>query len=221
MALVPLLVYGITAFGGSAQTTAELIKADEQRRLNACLEKQLEDPQDAYEDGLAWLMEGNRPAARYCTATALIEIGHFVEGADRLEALAAAPDGGTVHDRAIYLAQAGNAWLLAGLPEEAVITLTDAITISPNDAAIYLDRARAHLALQDWEKGEADLDKSLSLEREVLEAHLLRGEARFQQGELDEAMADVDIARRLDPNNIDALLLRGKIREAKWKAAEQ
>lgn len=218
MALTPAIVYGLTALIGTAQTTSDLIKAEEQRRLNDCLERQLDDPEGAYEDGLAWLMEGNRPMARYCTATSLIELGKYVEGADRLEALAIAPDGGSVVDRSIYLAQAGNAWLLAGLPEEAIITFTDAMKFDANDPDLYKDRARAYLTQQKWKEGEADLDQAITLLSTDIEAYLLRGEARFQQNQFDTAMEDVDQARALDETNIDALLLRGRIREAKWQA---
>lgn len=215
MALVPALVYGITAFFSNAQTTADLIKAEEQQRLSACLQMQEEAPEEAYEDGLAWLMEGNRPAARYCTATSLITLGKFVDGATRLEELATAPDGGSVEDRAIYLAQAGNAWLLAGLPEEAIIALTDAMKFNANDPGLFIDRARAKLAIEKWADGEADLDQAIAIQPGDIDAYILRGEARLRQDRYDEAMDDVLQARALDETNIEALLLRGRIREEK------
>ena len=220
MLLAPALIFGLTALSANAGTIAEDIKADEQRRLNACLERQIDEPEEAYEDGLAWLSEGNRPGARYCTATSLIELGQYVEGADRLEALANAPDGGTLEDRAIYLAQAGNAWLIAGLPEEAINTLTDAIRLNNNSADLYLDRARAYLAQEKWKEGEADLDMVLTMQPHYTEALVLRGEAKLRQNRLDDAMADVVQARAVEEANIDALLLRGRIREAQRIAEE-
>lgn len=215
MALLPALVYGIAAFFSNAQTTADLIKAEEQQRLSACLQMQEDAPEEAYEDGLAWLMEGNRPAARYCTATSLIALGKFVDGATRLEELAMAADGGTVEDRAIYFAQAGNAWLLAGLPEEAIIAITAAIKFNANDPALFIDRARAQLTLEKWSEGEADLDEAIAMQPGDIDAYILRGEARLRQDRYDEAMDDVLQARALDETNIEALLLRGRIREEK------
>lgn len=214
------IIYGLFAISVNAQTIADDIKAEEQARLNACLERQIEEPEEAYEDGLAWLSEGNRPAARYCTATSLIQLGKYVEGADRLEALAGAPDGGTLEDRAIYLAQAGNAWLLAGLPEEAVIAFTDAMQFAAHDPTIFIDRARAYLLQEKWEEGEADLDQAIQMQPGDITAYLLRGEARLRQDRYDDAMGDVEQARAIDKTNIEALVLRGDIREAKRLASE-
>ena len=219
--LLPL-IYGVLALsvGAQAQTLSETLKAEEQARLNACLERQKEEPEEAYEDGLAWLMEGNRPGARYCTATSLIELGKYAEGADRLVALAGAPDGGTMDDRAIYLAQAGNAWLVAGLPEEAIATLDDAIRISEPNPDLYKDRARAYLMLEKWEEGESDLNSAVNLQPGDLDTYLLRAEARLRMEEYDAAMADIQQARAIDGENIDALVLRGRIREALRIAGE-
>ncbi len=215
MVFLSALVYAVATLSPSAQTTtADLIMADEQSRLNACLTKQEDDPEDAYEDGLAWLNEGNRPAARYCTATSLIALGQYVEGADRLEALAAAPDGGAGADRAIYLTQAGNAWMLAQLPQEAVITLTDAMKFDDEDAALYQDRARAYLMLDSWSEAESDLDQAIARQPGDIQSYILRGEARLRQDKLDAAMEDVLQARSIDETDIDALLLRGRVREA-------
>ena len=82
-----------------------------------CIEKIDKDAEAAYQDGLSWLSRGNRPAARHCTALALIALGHEAEGAARLEELANAPDGGTLEERGVYLVQSGNAWLMAGMPD--------------------------------------------------------------------------------------------------------
>ena len=95
---------------------AEIAKAED-ARLEACVERIETDPENAYEDGLAWTAEGNRPGARQCTALALIALGSLESGAERLQALATAPDGGTMEQRALYLSQAGHAWLQAGAPE--------------------------------------------------------------------------------------------------------
>ena len=95
------------------QSTGDLIAAEEQARLDACLTRIESDPEEAYEDGLAWLYQGNRPGARQCTALALIALGHPEEGAERLKNLANSTDGGTLEQRAAYLSQAGNAWIEA------------------------------------------------------------------------------------------------------------
>lgn len=214
MVLKSPLVYLCAAVMLGGFTTAEEIAIEEQEKLNACLQKLDEAPSEAYEDGLAWLSEGNRPGARYCTAMALIELGETAEGAFRLEALANAPDGGSLEDRALYLAQAGNAWLASNLPEEALLTLNNAIRLNPEDPDLLIDRARAHLLMENWVLGETDLTDALERQPGAFDAYLLRAETRLRQNRLDEAMNDVLQARAIDPENIEALLLRGRIREA-------
>ncbi|MCA8903936.1 MAG: hypothetical protein KDA43_03675, partial [Hyphomonas sp.] len=102
------------------QTAGEKLATAEQARLDACLARIQSDPENAYEDGLAWSFEGNRPGARQCTALALIALGHIEDGAARLVDLANASDGGTMEQRAAYLSQAGNAYIEADAPDQAL-----------------------------------------------------------------------------------------------------
>jgi len=62
---MPLLTAAAVSFV-MLQTAGERIAAQEQARLEACLAKIETDPDDAYEDGLAWTYQGNRPGARQC-----------------------------------------------------------------------------------------------------------------------------------------------------------
>ena len=71
---------------GQSSAITDTIRA-EQQRLNACIEKTESDPDEAYEDALAWLNEGARPNAQYCAALSLSALGHHAEAAIRLEAL--------------------------------------------------------------------------------------------------------------------------------------
>lgn len=186
----------------------------EQTRLTHCLDTIQHDAETAYEDGLAWTYEGNRPAARQCVALALIALGHEDEGAARLEDLANATDGGTLEQRGVYLAQAGNAWLQAGAAEAADVTLTNALKLSPDDADLYIDRAGARMILENWDQAIDDLDKALSLKPGYGPAHQLRAEARLNLKSYDLALADIKAAMLAEPDNIDTLVLRGQIREA-------
>ena len=214
MALTLPLVHALFALTVSASNISSDIADEEKQHLSDCLTLIEEDAEAAYEDSLAWLYEGNRPGARFCNASALIALDHPEDAALKLEALANAPDGGSLEDRALYLSKAGNAWLLAGLPDEAIIALNNALTLSDEDPAIYLDRARAYMLLQEWEKSEADLDEVLKRQPGDFDGWLLRSQARLQQDRYSEAMEDIIQARTLDDENIDALLLRGQIREA-------
>lgn len=197
-----------------AQTASADIARAEQARLEACLVKAEEAPQEAYEDSLAWLSSGNRPRARYCNAVSLLALDRLAEGAARLEALATAPDAITVEDRTLYLVQAGNAWLSANYPDAALVALTDALKLEMNDALIYKDRAAAYLALERWLEGIDDLDKALELSPRDAEALSLRARAHLAMDNLRAARIDMEEALSYEPENIEILVLRGEIREA-------
>lgn len=204
-----------------SQSAIEQIERAEEERLDACIELVDEDPDAAYEEGLRWLGEGATPPARYCTAVALIGLGNYREGAARLEDLANAPDAGGEADRALYLAQSGNAWLTAGYADAAVTTLTNALKLAPNDPDVRIDRAAAYLLLDEWQPAIDDLDKALSRYPNDIEALRLRSRAYLNLENLDKAEADMSRALVLDGRNIDTLVLRGEIREAKRLAVEE
>ena len=209
--LTPLLLGQST---GAAQAEAA--------RLNACVEKIGVDPENAYEDGLKWLYEGNRPPARQCTAMALIELGQLkhkpdltAEGAARLEELANAKDAGDIDQRAIYLIQAGNAWILAGSPAAAVVTLSNAMKLKPKDADLRKDRARAAMMMEKWPDAIQDLDTALALSPGDGEAYRLRAQANLENGQLLDATRDIKQARKMSPRDVSAVVLRGRIVEAR------
>ena len=196
------------------QSSAVDVSIDEDVRLEACVDRLETDPSGAYEDGLAWIYQGNRPKARQCTALALVALGRAGEGAARLEQLANATDGGTLEERALYLTQAGNAWLQAGAPEAAAVTFTNAIKLRPTEPDLLIDRASAHLMQEHWQAGADDLDAALELAPGLAIAHQLRAEARLNLGQLDAALEDVQAAMAAEPENVDVLVLRGRVREA-------
>lgn len=211
--------YLLVAMGQSAAGTAG--RVEEHRRLEACIAKIKDDPAEAYEDGLAWVGEGGRPFARQCTALALVELGHEAEGAVRLEELANASNGGSLRQRVIYLTQSGNAWLLAGAPDAALVTLTNAIKLGPNDPNLRADRGAAYMELERWEEAADDLDFALGALRQDQNIWNMRAETRLQLGDIDGAEFDVGKAMELDPTHIPTLLLRGRVRQARQAEADE
>jgi tetratricopeptide (TPR) repeat protein len=186
----------------------------DKQKLEACVEKIDRDAEGAYQDGLTWMSRGNVPASRQCTALALIALGQEAEGAARLEELANSPDAGGTGERAVYLAQSGNAWLMAGMPNEAVVTLTNALKLLPNDGELFKDRARAHVSLKKWDEAGKDLDSAIVLAAGDAEAFRMRGHVRMKQNRFEEAWADVQEAMKLAPTDVNVVVLRGEIREA-------
>lgn len=203
----------LVAFLGLA-TPAPAFAQTEQARLEKCIEKIDRDAEGAYQDGLTWQAIGNPPAARQCTALALIALGEEAEGAARLEELANAPDAGATEMRAVYLAQSGNAWLMAGMPAEAVVTLSNALKLRPGDGELFKDRARAHVTLKQWTEAGDDLDSAIIQSAGDAEAFRMRGHVRLKQNRLGEAWQDVEAAMKLAPTDVNVVVLRGDVREA-------
>ena len=161
------------------------------------------------------------PLARQCTALALVELGLAAEGAIRLEDLANAANGGSIAQRVIFLTQAGNAWLIAGKPQAALVTLENALRLNPHDPNLLADRAAAYIALEQWDNAERDLEialQSLSNDKDVLR---MRAEARLQQGDLQGAKIDINDAMAIDITDIKTLNLRGRIRLAEANRADE
>ncbi len=202
------------AFAAPALAPSWAQSGSEAQRLKACLDKIETDAEGAYEDGLAWVSAGNRPAAQHCTALALIALGQEEEGAYRLESLANAQNAGGLEERAIYLAQAGNAWLLAGAPEAAVVAFTNAMKLRPQDASLFKDRARAHLTMENWEAATRDLDSAVRLSPGDAEALHLRANALMKLERYKDAWADIVQAMKSAPQDVSILVTRGDLREA-------
>lgn len=219
---LPLLAFVALVLAGVATGTpaSAQVARTEDARLQACIDKTATDAENAYEDGIAWMMQTGTAASQQCTALALIALGQEKEGAARLETLANAKDGGTMEQRGVYLAQAGNAWLLAGLPEAAVTTLTNALKLAPQDPALRKDRARAYLTMKKWKEGGQDLDAAIELSPGDTEAYLMRGRALLQMKRFDDALKDAERAMKQEPKNVDAIVLRGDILEAQQTSAE-
>ena len=199
---------------GQPSAITDTIRA-EKERLNACIEKIETHPGEAYEDALAWLNEGARPNARYCAALSLSALGHHAEAASRLEALAKLKGSGTLGERAVFLTQAGNAWLSAGLADESIIAFTNALKLQKTDPELYKDRAAALMAADRNFEATQDLNQALTFNPIDAEAYRMRALSYLLQDAHDLALQDIETSMRYDPSNIDTLLLRGEIREAK------
>ncbi|ABI77756.1 TPR domain protein [Hyphomonas neptunium ATCC 15444] len=218
MSLIAMVAAGAALF--LQQSIGAELAAAEADRLEACVAKIETAPEDAYEDALAWTFEGNRPGARQCTALALIALGNVEEGATRLENLSMSSDGGTMEQRAVYLSQAGNAWLQIGAAEAAAVSFSEALRLAPDETDLLLDRATSYMLIDKWDEAMADLNAAIAQSPGRASAHQMRAEVHLSQDALDLAMKDVETAMAADPENIDTLLVRGRVREAMRLKAE-
>lgn len=172
------------------------------------------NPGDTFEEALIWRDRGGGLPAERCAALALIALRQPGEAAVRLEALSHRPGAGPLIDRAELLTQSGNAWLLAGQPKLAEDTFSAALKLTPRDAEIWIDRARARAAQNNYADAENDLTNALTIATDHPEALVLRAAARLKRGNNAGYRADIAAALKANPRFPEALVERGSIRAA-------
>ncbi|WP_339744144.1 tetratricopeptide repeat protein [uncultured Maricaulis sp.] len=210
----------ITLAGSAASAQSSAVEVETDRYLS-CLERINADREAAFEDALAWRMEGGGWPAAHCEARALIALGDAVNGAAMLEDQASADAG--VRDEAIrvsMLVEAGDAWLTIERTDDAQRAFTAALDLSPNDASALLGQAETKLALGLWDEAESAATASIEQAPTLAGGWRLRALARLETGALDAAWQDMEAAREIEPDNIDILVLRGRINEARRLAAQ-
>ena len=146
-------------------------------------------------------------------ALAQIGMGNY-ETSEPADAAGAVDDGGSMEQRAVYLSQAGHAWLQADATDAAILSFTEALKLAPGATELLLDRAAAYIVSEKWDEALADLDLALKNAPGDVVGHQLRAEVHLHKKDLAAAKKDVDAALAADPKNIDTLLVRGRVREA-------
>jgi len=81
--------------------------------------------------------------------------------------------------------------------------LTLQIQQEPDNAALFLNRAKVYVSIKDFAKALDDLDTSINLDANQAEAFLLRGQLRFQLHDKESAFEDLQKAAALDPTIIE------------------
>jgi regulator of sirC expression with transglutaminase-like and TPR domain len=170
------------------------------------------NPAQAEESARAWQNEGGGAAAIHCSALALTALGRYAEAARELDALARDKAIADNLDRAALFDQAGNAWLLAGMADNAVQSFSAAVGESPNDIDMLADRARARAMQKNWAGADADLSVALLKDQNRVDLLVLRASARWALGRKPDAATDILRALELYPDYPAALVERGVMR---------
>jgi len=176
-----------------------------------CMKLARDNPNAAKELAESWAMRGGAHPAEHCHAVALIGLKQYKPAATRLEKLAEAMVSAPTPLRADVLAQAGQAWLLAGDPGRAYADAGAALALRPDDAEILIDRAEAAGSAGWYDKAVADLDRVLKAEPSRLDALIYRAAAYRELGRLDAAVADAEQALKIAPDSVPALLERARL----------
>ncbi len=177
-----------------------------------CLGMLTNDPAGAESFAEAWEATGGGDGATHCLALATISLGNPEKGADMLEKLAASSKGTDVSRATVY-GQADQAWLIAGDAEHAFGAATLALSLSPDDPDLLIDRAVAAGILERYQDSIDDLTRALDADPKRADAYTFRGSAWRHLDQLGLAEDDIDRALILDPDRPDALLERGILRQ--------
>jgi len=174
-----------------------------------CMRRARADPAQGFEAALAWRDRGGGNAARHCAAVALIGLGQHVQAAERLEALAGDMTGAGGADRAAILAQAGATWFQAGDYARAHAAQSAALTLTPGDPEILIDRALTLAETRNYWEAIDDLNRVVGTDSENVAALVLRASAYRYVDALELAREDAEAAFRLAPDRPEILLEYG------------
>ncbi len=177
-----------------------------------CLAMLDTDPAGAYAFADAWFATGGGEGAVHCRALADVAQGDADVGAEALDKLAGSSKTPAAARAAVY-GQAGQAWLMARDPDRAVASATLALTLTPDDPDLLIDRSIAAANLERYQDALDDLTRALDLDPRRPDALVFRSAAWRHLNQPDLARDDIDRAIAQDPDNPDALLERGILRQ--------
>ncbi len=201
-----LLIAGLAVAGvgsAAAQSASAAI-------YNTCLTRANEAPEEARLMAHQWVEDGGGYPAEHCLAVSLISLGKFAEAAERLELLSHALKGTDNADlRPDMLAQAGQAWVLAGFLSRATEVQSEAIELDPDNIELVIDRGLAYAGQEDYWSALDDFGRAYDLAPERPDVLTYRATAYRYINVPGLAMDDVERALEVMPDYPEALLERG------------
>ena len=184
----------------------------EGEEYDRCLGMLSDDPAGASAFADAWEATGGGDGATHCRALAEIALGEAETGADLLDKLGANSKAPAAARASIY-GQAGQAWMMAAAPGRAYGSATLALSLTPDDPDLLIDRSVASVSLERYHEAIDDLTRALDLDPRRPDALVYRSAAWRRMDQLDLAQDDVDRALAQDADNADGLLERGILRQ--------
>lgn len=177
-----------------------------------CMRLAQTEPQTAFEMALDWEDRGGGRPARHCAAVSLFVLEQFPQAAERFEALAQEVRAEDPDIVAGALAQAGQAWLMAGNTSRAYAAQTTALGLLPDDVELLIDRGVTLAASDRHDEAIADFTRALAIDPNRIDALIFRATAQRYANKLELARQDLDRALRLYNDHPEALLERGIVR---------
>ena len=188
------------------------LQFDDAQEYAACMTLARRKPDEGLEGALTWQSRGGGDAAEHCAAVALIGLGENSEAATRLEKLGTRLGPARPGLAAEVLAQAGQAWLMAGKSDRAYAVQTTALKLAPQDVDLLVDRAVTLGQAKNYWEAIDDLNRAHELAPKRADVLVFRASAYRFVDSPDLALEDIDAAIALDPRNPDAYLERGILR---------
>ncbi len=205
-------IYPALLLASAVLLPAAAAGADEEadaRAYRNCVILAGENPAAAFEQASTWVSRGGGHPAEHCAAVALIQLGHFQEAGRRLEELAQTMTTKELNLRIEALAQAAQAWLLAGNHERAFAAQTTALKLAPDNLELLIDRSIVLASAKNYRAALLDLDRAYELAPQRPDVLVYRATVhRFLNSDSD-ALRDIQAAIQLDPNMPEAYLERG------------
>jgi regulator of sirC expression with transglutaminase-like and TPR domain len=203
------MTLALTALAAAPLEAAEAV--DHRHEYDACIALSERAPAEALEAADAWSKRNGGAAAEHCAALALLRMGRTIDAAERLEALATVVPFDGNPSAMDVMAQASQAWLMAGDQARALHAINAALQGAPDDPELLLDRAQILGDVGDYDGALNDLDKVTAMLPENADAATFRASALRHLDLLPDAMTEINRAMMLDPENPSARLERGII----------
>ncbi len=215
--LIFIAVQSVTPYGSPAPEILEPVKRQNpaEQRFNRCLDLALDNPQNGVSDANQWLIEGGGFLARHCLGFAYAEQLNWSAATQAF--VAAAQEAEVAQDKRIakFWAQAGNAALAGGEAQKALEYLNSALVQGTlkglAKGLVHLDRARAHVALEDYPAAKAEFAMVHELAPEDPLGWLLSATLARRMGNLVLAKNDIAEADKRAPGDPAIALEAGNI----------
>eukprot|EP00941_MAST-03F_sp_MAST-3F-sp1_P003492 g3492.t1 len=121
----------------------------------------------------------------------------------------------SVAERAMDLKNMGNDKYRSGDFYGAIDLYTEAIKLTPDNAAFYGNRAAARLSVSQFEKAVSDAEKATEIDPNFLKGYLRAATAYLKLGEFDASEKQLTLALIRDPRDKKALQGRKDVKTAR------
>ncbi|GAA0474895.1 hypothetical protein GCM10009096_15600 [Parasphingorhabdus litoris] len=184
-------------------------------RFNECVDLALDDPASGVVEANKWRIEGGGFLARHCLGFAYAEQFNWAAATKTFAEAAQEAEIAKYPRVANFWAQAGNAALAGNQPTKALEYLNAALVqgslVGLEKGEVHLDRARAHVALNDYAAAKAEFVLVHKLAPQDPLGWLLSATLARRMNDLVLAKSDIAVAAKLAAQDPAVALEAGNI----------